>query len=903
MSDRDKDLGTGEAATTGGAASAAEKDPGTMKHAESKPKRSRRSTGKATKAKSKVPPLEVKDMIAEGGPVGDELERQLGMTEPPVDVVDEDTAVIEQAPPRPRGKEQPQGTQSQLEEDEEMVSEGGPVGDELDRQLGVTNLPDETIAQETPILEEAHPELSDAPAPAKGAGAEKQSNAKASATAVAAKPAAAGKRRRPAAKDAEPARPSSSDPLIPGPGNPSPDGTQLAYLLTDSDGSTRLWITALDGSLASSIELPFRPVFEAEGPQWSADGALIALTGSAPSEIGTAIWLAPTEGGECVLLADHVASDEQPRWSPDGSLLAFSSRRHGRSAICVATPDGYGPVVQLTHGPLGQDDRNPCWEPNSQRIAFTRHMVDGDNEGEQIWTVSILTGEQKQVTKKLAHRSQLQWCPGKSQIAFITDEAEWLNVGVVNPDNSAGWNLASEAGDKSFPRYSPDGGRIMYTRQVRGEVRLVERPTSGATADPLDPGAGVASAPNWLPDKRVVYQFSSATEAPAFIVQDAKKEVDRLYIPVAGGWTAQEWFVAPEHLDYEIKGGLKAGALLFRAQGEDARPGVILLGANPQRGNAFAYDSTIQALVQHGFAVIVPSLPGSPGYGKKIVKAMQERAGTEAEIADLVDLAHWARGLDAVDSSRLSLVGEGYGGALALLLPGARPGVVDAVAVIDPVTDWDDELDQTDDEFAHWYLTTLGLPSANRGRSALRTPTTFAGVLDLPVLLVSTSRASTGRAVQLERFAAALDELGVPYARENAENESTWQTAERVAKFLDAPTLPAPSTKPAEAAADVPPEPEYVIEPVETVDIESLLIGDASNGSHDEPLPDAASTDELRVVEDAAAVETPPATPEPASPAEVVAESSDLAPGERIPPKEPLPVSSNVGRGMRTDEI
>ncbi len=788
----------------------------------------------------------------------------------------------------------------------DMVSEGGPVGDEAERQLGVNELPAETVAKETEELEKSHPELVDDGAPRSNErkSGDKPKAETTAAAAVAAKPAAT--RKKPPAKKKKDVEPlSSSDPLLPGAGNPSPDGTQLAYLLTDASGSTRLWITALDGGSASSIELPFRPVFDPEGPQWSPDGTSIALAGSAPSEIGTAIWLAPVDGGECVLLADHAASDEQPRWSPDGSLLAFASKRHGRSAICVATPDGYGPVVQLTAGPIGQDDRNPCWEPNSQRIAFTRHMVDGDNEGEQIWTVSILTGEQKQATKKLAHRSQLQWCPGKSQIAFITDEAEWLNVGVVNPDNSAGWNLASEAGDKSSPRYSPDGNRIMYTRQVRGEVRLVERPTSGATADPLDPGAGVAASPRWLPDKRVVYAFSSAKDAPSFVVQDAKKEADRLFIPIAGGWEAQDWFVAPDHTDYEIAGGLKAGALVYRTKSEDKQPAVILLGATPQNGHTFGYDSTVQALVQHGFTVIVATLPGTPGYGKKIVNAFKDRAGTEAEISDLVDLANWTRGLDYVDRSRVYLAGEGYGGALALLLPGARPGAVDAVAVIDPVTDWDDELDQSDDEFAHWYLTYLGLPSANRGKSALRTPTTFAGVLDLPVLLVGSSRASLGRAVQLERFAAALDELGVPYVRETSENESTWQTAERVATFLGAPKQPERAAKPAEIADSKPEptEPGFVIEPVETVDIDSLLIGKTNGSAPEEPTPDAASTDELRVVEDVAAEKVPENLPEPGSPAEVVAESEKLTPGQRIPPQEPLPVSSNVGRGMRTDEI
>ncbi len=845
MSDRKNDLGAPGAANAADAApAAAEQAPRTTSDSNSKPKRARRSTDKTVKAKA----------------------------------------------------------ESAKEEAVDMVSEGGPVGNETDRQLGVTELPAETVQKETKELEKAHPELADGAVPPKGAKTGGTPKAEATAaSAVAAKPAASSRRKPAPKKSKDAAKPlSSSDPLRPGAGNPSADGTQLAYLLTDAGGSTRLWISALDGSSAYSIELPFRPVFDPDGPQWSPDGASIALSGSAPSEIGDAIWLAPVDGGECVLLADHAASDEQPRWSPDGSLLAFASKRHGRSAICVATPDGYGPVVQLTDGPRGQDDRNPCWEPNSQRIAFTRHMVDGDNEGEQIWTVSILTGEQKQATKKLAHRSDLQWCPGKSQIAFITDEAEWLNVGVVNPDNSAGWNLASEAGDKSSPRYSPDGNRIMYTRRVRGEVRLVERPTSGATADPLDPGAGVAGSPRWLPDKQVVYQFSSATAAPAFVVQEAKKDVARLFIPVAGGWEAQDWFVAPDHTEYEIAGSLKAGALIYRTKGEEKQPAVILLGATPQDAPTFGYDSTIQALVQHGFTVVVPALPGTPGYGKKIVNAFKDRAGTEAEISDLVDLANWTRGLDYVDGDRVYLAGEGYGGALALLLPGARPGAVDAVAVIDPVTDWDDELDQADDEFAHWYLSQLGLPSTNRGRSALRTPTTFAGVLDLPVLLVGTSRASLGRAVQLERFAAALDELDVPYIRETSENESTWQTAERVAAFLGAPKTPEKVARPAAAA-----EPEFVIEPVETVDIESLLIGNTNGATHDEPAPDAASTDELRVVEDVAAEQVPDDLPAPGSPAEVVAESAELDPELRIvPPKPELPlVSSNVGRGMRTDEI
>lgn len=249
--------------------------------------------------------------------------------------------------------------------------------------------------------------------------------------------------------------------------------------------------------------------------------------------------------------------------------------------------------------------------------------------------------------------------------------------------------------------------------------------------------------------------------------------------------------------------------------------------------------------------------------------------------------------LDYVDTDKVYLVGQGYGGALALLLPGARPGAVDAVAVIDPVTDWDDELDQAADEFAHWYLNSLGLPSANRGKAALRTPTTFAGVLDLPVLLVGTSRAGIGRAVQLERFAAALDELDVPYARESSDSESTWQTAERIAGFLGAPKTPERIVKIEDVADDAPGEPDYVIEPVETVDIEALLLGNPNGDVHGE----VETAEVIDVADDAGDVIVADAVVEEPFVVEVAAPVV-----EAVQP-EPELASSNVGRGMRTDDI
>ena len=108
------------------------------------------------------------------------------------------------------------------------------------------------------------------------------------------------------------------------------------------------------------------------------------------------------------------------------------------------------------------------------------------------------------------------------------------------------------------------------------------------------------------------------------------------------------------------------------------------------------------------------------------------------------------------------------GAALALVLAGSRPGVVKAVAAIDPVCDWNIEFDHADHVERDWLSENLGLPANNQGVYALRTPTTYAGVIDAPLYLLGTENAPAGRAAQLDGLVALLSELERPFTQDVA---------------------------------------------------------------------------------------------------------------------------------------
>jgi dienelactone hydrolase len=182
--------------------------------------------------------------------------------------------------------------------------------------------------------------------------------------------------------------------------------------------------------------------------------------------------------------------------------------------------------------------------------------------------------------------------------------------------------------------------------------------------------------------------------------------------------------------------------------------------------------------------VFVPTLAGTPGEGRKLTNALAEKADTEAEVFDLLALVDALGSVAGIDSKRIGIVGVGHGGALALALAGSQPGMVQVVAAVDPLCDWNAEFDHATHSMRDWIVSNIGLPATNQGRIAVRTPATWAGIIDAPLLLMGTERASAGRASQLDGLTATLRELDRSFEHDVSVAEPEWDAARRVASFI-----------------------------------------------------------------------------------------------------------------------
>lgn len=487
------------------------------------------------------------------------------------------------------------------------------------------------------------------------------------------------------------------------------------------------------------------------------------------------------------MLVDHAGADHSPRWSPDGEIIAMSSTIDGRDVITLAPSqsDDASALEFLTWS--SSNDREPVWSRDGKFLAFTRQRLDGPEHAD-IYCFSLENGELRNLTseKGSAIRHSLEWVPGRNLIAYVTRENEWLSISVINADNKAGWTVTRESGDKTEPRFAQGEARLVYVRTEGFTTVMCERSLHASSAVALDPGEGVVRYPRWLNEKRVVYGFSAPQRPFGFLVQDNIADTERTPVAVPGMPSVLgQNVIQPQPFEFEVGPEEMFSGMLYKTHGVAGKvPALVYMPDGPATTRRGEFQIEEQALASTALTVLTPVIHGASGFGVSIENDLRDFAATELESSDLAEVGRALGRDESIDASKLALIGHGYGGTLALVTAGSRPGAYAAVVAIDPVTDWSIELANCDVPWRNWVTDRFGMPLADADHYALRTPATFSAVIDAPLMLVRTENAPEHRKIQMDLFVQDLDEIGVSYEMIDAPEEMLAATLRDVSMRL-----------------------------------------------------------------------------------------------------------------------
>ena len=480
----------------------------------------------------------------------------------------------------------------------------------------------------------------------------------------------------------------------------SPDGDAILFQSSLSGGLVTL---SPDGGFPTRVPIEMGSsghFLASQMPGWSPQGNWISYVsdkGGSPE-----IWIWSAADGTEVQLTELGGRINSMTWSPDERSIAFAGDRYGNYDIWTVE------VATRRVRRIASDKRYevfPTWTPDSQRILYVR--LDDTWEDHDVIAVDPDGGNPRTV---LQDRDFFDYgagttfgyprvSPDGSQILFRSHRSGWINYWLAPIDGGEPRPIAAAEADQSGATWSPDGRAIAYIENHNGHHDLrVVRAEGGSPRVLVSPGGtggpsagGVVSSPSWSPDGRAV----------AYLEADLVTPQDLHVVSLRGGEGRQLTFsmpagdfgsrlILPEKVHYPSTDGYSIPAYLYRPVGVPAgerAPGILWIHGGPTSQFNDTFQQHVQFFAQRGYAVLLPNIRGSSGYGKAFADANNGCWG-HCDLEDVVAGVEYLQTLPEVDPDRMGLTGTSYGGVMSMYVAAFAPDVFRAIIPGSGYADW-----------------------------------------------------------------------------------------------------------------------------------------------------------------------------------------------------------------------
>jgi pimeloyl-ACP methyl ester carboxylesterase len=202
----------------------------------------------------------------------------------------------------------------------------------------------------------------------------------------------------------------------------------------------------------------------------------------------------------------------------------------------------------------------------------------------------------------------------------------------------------------------------------------------------------------------------SPGEEASFVSYDGTRTSARLYLPAAA-----LGFTGPRPLVYYVHGGPQS-----------------------QERPDFAWFSMplIQFLTLNGFAVFVPNVRGSTGYGLSYTKHVDRDWGGQDRLDHVHALTKVLPDDERIDTQRAGVVGRSYGGYMSLTLAARHPELWSAAVDMFGPYDLFTFMDRIPETWKPYFAIAVGDPEKDRDFLVERSPRTHIGNIACPLLVI-----------------------------------------------------------------------------------------------------------------------------------------------------------------------
>ncbi|MBK8937992.1 MAG: S9 family peptidase [Polyangiaceae bacterium] len=269
-------------------------------------------------------------------------------------------------------------------------------------------------------------------------------------------------------------------------------------------------------------------------------------------------------------------------------------------------------------------------------------------------------------------------------------------------------------------------------------------------------------------------EVSDTSPATSYVADLEKRTLRRLVDPMPAS-LAQRDMVAGEPVEIPSFDGRKVPAFLYRPAGQGPFPALIDVHGGPTAQSKVGFVAFRQYLVSKGYAVLVPNVRGSTGYGKTYTRLDNLDLGG-GPLKDVVACKRWLVERAKVDPNKVVVFGGSYGGYMALAAEAFTPDEFAANVDFFGVSDLRSLVESFPPHwqaFASYIYEKFGDPKnpAHAKYQYDRSPLNFTQNMKRPLLVVQGDKDARVKKDQSDRIVNALKDKKVPVHYLVLENE------------------------------------------------------------------------------------------------------------------------------------
>jgi dipeptidyl aminopeptidase/acylaminoacyl peptidase len=458
----------------------------------------------------------------------------------------------------------------------------------------------------------------------------------------------------------------------------SPAGDQVAFL-TNISGTPQVWMINAQGGWPHQMTFfPDRVDFIS----WSPDGSGLIFGKSIGGDENAQLYSLAPDGSQIrALTSEPKVRHNFGGWSHDGKTISYASNQRNRDFFDIYVMDVAAGKSQLVYQ---QDGANTpvAWSVDGRRlvVSHSNEQLALDND---LYLVDIATKAATHLTphEGAAQFSNARFMPdGHSLLLASDDKREFQSLAKmdlasrrVDILDDTQWDVAgievSANGSMLAYTVNRDGFSELYVRRLNTEGKPLITDLGPKSMPVKLPGKGILSGLSFSRDgRKLALTFDGARFNADVWICDLQTRTLKQVTHSSRAGVFQSSFVEPELIHYTSFDGRMIPAWYYRPRNTPANgplPVIVDVHGGPEGQALPAFNAVHQYFLARGYAILVPNVRGSTGYGKAYTH-LDDVQKREDSVKDLATAVDWLKSSGGADPKRIAVMGGSYGGYMVL---------------------------------------------------------------------------------------------------------------------------------------------------------------------------------------------------------------------------------------------